>query len=81
MDQEISDTKPSANVDLIAADIDFKPYLEVANVASQRTRSTIYVLIVALVMIFTAFRNTTYPDWLDARPCHVCSLFFATRQT
>lgn len=72
MAQESSNTERSADVvseakDLIAADIDFRPYLEAANMASQRTRSTVYVLIVAVVMIFTAYRNTTYPDWLDAR--------------
>lgn len=68
MAQENSDPLRSVvSEDLIAADIDFRPYLEAANMASQRTRSTVYVLIVAVVMIFTAYRNTTYPDWLDAR--------------
>jgi hypothetical protein len=72
MAQESSNVEGSADVvheakDLIAADIDFKPYLEAANMASQLTRSTVYVLIAAVVMIFTAYRNTTYPDWLDAR--------------
>jgi len=45
----------------------FTPYLEVVNNDSQRTRAAIYVLIAALLLIFTAYRNTTYPDWLDAR--------------
>ncbi len=68
MTPENSDTLTSVvSEELIAADIDFRPYLEAANMASQRTRSTVYVLIVAVVMIFTAYRNTTYPDWLDAR--------------
>ena len=37
MAQQVSDTTPSTNVDLIATDLDFKPYLEAANVASRPT--------------------------------------------
>lgn len=48
-------------------EIDFRPYLEAANLASLRTRSTAYVLVVAVVIIFTTYRHTITPDWLDAR--------------
>lgn len=53
--------------DLNAAQSDFKPYLEAANIASDRTRSTVYVLVVAVVIVFTTYRQTIFPDWLDAR--------------
>jgi hypothetical protein len=46
---------------------DFKPYLEASTNASQRTRSTVYVLVVAVVIIFIGYRQTVAPDWLDLR--------------
>ena len=46
---------------------DFKPYLEASTNASQRTRSTVYVLVVAVVIVFIGYRQTVAPDWLDAR--------------
>jgi hypothetical protein len=48
-------------------DVDFKPYLEAATISSDRTRATIYVLVIAVVIIFTAYRQTIYPGWIDAR--------------
>jgi hypothetical protein len=51
----------------ITEEVDFKPYLEAAIVASQRVRSIIYILIIALIAIFAAYRNTAQPDWLDSR--------------
>jgi hypothetical protein len=51
----------------IAAEADFRPYLEAVIAASQRTRFTIYVLIAALLIIITTFRNTDYPDWVNSR--------------
>jgi hypothetical protein len=64
-EQKDADQLPSIRA--IATDVDFKPYLEAVNSASQRTRSIIYVLIAALLLMFTALRNTVYPDWTDAR--------------
>ncbi len=58
--------QPVEQEESIATD-NFKHYLEVINSDSQRTRAAIYVLIAALLLIFTAYRNTTYPDWLDSR--------------
>jgi hypothetical protein len=55
------------DVESIARDIDFKPYLEAMNTASSRTRSVIFVLIGALLVVIAAFRDTSYPDWTDAR--------------
>jgi hypothetical protein len=51
----------------IAVDVDFKPYLEAVTAGSQRARSNVYLLAVALVAMFSAYRTTTRPDWLDAR--------------
>jgi hypothetical protein len=51
----------------IATGEDFKPYLDAVSAASQRTRFTIYVLIAALLMMITTFRNTNYPDWINSR--------------
>jgi hypothetical protein len=50
--------------------IDFKLYLDAVNAGSQRTRSTLYVLVAILVIILTAYRNTSSPDFLDARLAH-----------
>jgi len=49
------------------SNLDFKPYLDASMRASQSTRSTVYVLVVAVVIIFTAYRHTITPAWLDAR--------------
>lgn len=46
---------------------DFKPYLEAVIVASQRARSILYILVIALIAIFAAYRNTAHPAWLDLR--------------
>lgn len=51
----------------IAEDYDFQPYLQAVITASQRTRSLVYVLLIALIAIFAAYRNTAEPDWIDAR--------------
>lgn len=51
----------------IAADVDFAPYLRAVTEASQRTRSILYVLVVTLIAVFAAWRNTAMPDWLDVR--------------
>lgn len=45
----------------------FKPYLEAVETASQRTRSILYALMIAMIAIFAAYRNTATPDWIDAR--------------
>lgn len=50
---------------------DFKLYLDAVNAASQRTRSTVYVLVAILVLTLTAYRNTSNPDWIDARLAHL----------
>jgi len=49
------------------ADTEFKLYLDAVNSASQRTRSTIYVLVAIGVLTLTAYRNTSKPDWVDSR--------------
>lgn len=74
MSQEThGDQKPSMPIPetdrraLNEADADFKPYLEAANIASDRTRSTVYVLVIAVVIVFIAYRQTIFPDWLNAR--------------
>ena len=46
---------------------DFKLYLDAVNAASQRTRSTVYVLVAIVVLMLTAYRNTSKPDWIDSR--------------
>jgi hypothetical protein len=51
----------------IEEEIDFKSYLDAVNAGSNRTRSTVYVLVAMVVIIFTGYRNTTMPDWLDQR--------------
>jgi hypothetical protein len=48
-------------------DVDFKLYLDAVNTSTQRTRSTIYALIIAVLLLATAFRNTTTPDWMNSR--------------
>jgi hypothetical protein len=55
------------SIELIATGVDFKPYLDAVGLASQRTRFTVYVLIAALLILLTAYRNTSRPDWLDKR--------------
>lgn len=47
--------------------MDFEPYLKAVSDASARARSTLYVVVVALIAIFAAHRNTLNPDWLDTR--------------
>lgn len=59
--------KTQENLQSIAADIDFKRYLEGVNSDSQRTRAVVFVLVAALLLIFTAYRNTAFPDWTNAR--------------
>ena len=60
-------SKVNESLQSIAADIDFKRYLEGVNSDSQRTRTVVFVLVAALLLIFTAYRNTAFPDWTDAR--------------
>lgn len=55
------------NAESIAAHDDFKPYLESVIRGATRTRSIIYVLVAALLLVFTAYRTTTSPDWTDLR--------------
>ncbi len=55
------------SVGSIEEKIDFKPYLDAVNAGSNRTRSTVYVLVAMTVIILTGYRNTTSPDWLDQR--------------
>lgn len=57
----------AANPENRDSNVDFKPYLEASTRASQSTRSTVYVLVVAVVIVFTAYRHTITPAWLDAR--------------
>ena len=56
-----------ADIQSIAAGIDFKRYLDGANSDSQRTRTVVFVLVGALLLIFTAYRSTAFPDWTNAR--------------
>ncbi len=53
------------------ADTEFKLYLDAVSSASQRTRSTIYVLVAIGVLTLTAYRNTSKPDWVDSRLAHL----------
>lgn len=57
----------TSDIKHLAEDVDFKPYLEAVIAASHRNRSILYILIVALIAIFAAYRNTANPDWLNAR--------------
>jgi hypothetical protein len=66
-DQPTSSEKTRETLRSIAADIDFKRFLEGVNGDSQRTRTVVFVLVAALLLIFTAYRNTAFPDWTDAR--------------
>src|ERR1044072_8369346 len=59
------DTQKS--VQSIAVDVDFGPYIEAVSAAAQRTRSAIYILIAALLLIITVTRTADYPDWMEAR--------------
>lgn len=54
-------------IESIASDVDFKPYLDAVNMASQRSRYVVYVLVAAVLLISTAYRNTSFPDWTDSR--------------
>jgi hypothetical protein len=59
--------KITSGVSTIAGDVDFKPYLDAVISASQRARSILYILVVTLIAVFAAWRNTALPDWLDVR--------------
>lgn len=59
--------KTQEDLQSIAADVDFTRYLDGVNSDSQRTRAVVFVLVAALLLIFTAYRNTAFPDWTNAR--------------
>ncbi|MDT7543346.1 MAG: hypothetical protein QOE33_3250 [Acidobacteriota bacterium] len=65
--QQKSLDKTQKDIRAIATEVDFKPYLEAVSMASQRTRFTVYVLIAALLLIITTYRNTASPDWTNSR--------------
>lgn len=48
-------------------DRSFKLYFEAVNAASQRTRATAYVLLATVLIIFTAYRTTADPGWMELR--------------
>jgi hypothetical protein len=57
----------TTGVKQLAEEADFNPYLQAVITSSQRTRSILYVWIIALIAIFAAYRNTAEPDWIDGR--------------
>jgi hypothetical protein len=60
-------SQPSGTETSIANQKAFEPYLNAVKDSSQRARSILYVLVVALIALFAAYRNAVNPDWIDAR--------------
>src|SRR5207302_11246436 len=73
MSQELDPLNPDSSkavakaVEDIEVSLDFKPYLEAVQKGSDRTRSTVYVLLTMVAIAFTSYRSTSNPDWLDLR--------------